>query len=629
MNSAHYQSQAGGYDGRDRREEYPQQHPSPLPVPSYQPPPPLSPTNSSPFAFAPPPLSAAPVSGSSSRPPLLAHHSEPPPITQQQQYPVYASMKPQPSHHHSYSYASSAPMSYRSHSGESERHSPTQPSLNRVPSINLGAQPNGGSVVPSQSSPVAGSFQYRQSAGAAYPAPGSGAQPTDIPVGRPPLYPQSGYYATAYSQPTSADMPRSLSYPSSYTQSGYPTYLPGMSVGAALQQSNMLNHPSLVRHNTLGGGIGADARGGITSLGAYGYQNRTPLADRPFKCDECVQSFNRNHDLKRHKRIHLSVKPFGCDKCGKTFSRKDALRRHWLVKGCRGEDGATAPILPLYPMSANANQPPALSPSSPPVVSPTSASSNGESGGPTPSFSHPAAPPPLSTLPTRPLSDVSQSQVIVTPSEVAGQQLARTSISDPVPGLEDPIVLDTTAGSVESGSGQGSAGSMGGDPQAGGYFQGVVAAKHNSEVQGHTSPYSRFPQSPPHGVHGHHPYRRPTLITSSPGLPAQARSGQPSPTAYTPTQFAPSSMGSDGKPVFAMPFTPVVPYGVQRPEAVLAANLDGTKMEKVASQDAIPETWQRWHRPSFPFPAPVNYQFAPSSPIDINAAAATTQSYSQ
>ena len=43
----------------------------------------------------------------------------------------------------------------------------------------------------------------------------------------------------------------------------------------------------------------------------------TPLSERPFKCDECVQSFNRNHDLKRHKRIHLDVKPFACEKCGK------------------------------------------------------------------------------------------------------------------------------------------------------------------------------------------------------------------------------------------------------------------------------------------------------------------------
>ncbi|KAK5115138.1 hypothetical protein LTR62_001835 [Meristemomyces frigidus] len=56
--------------------------------------------------------------------------------------------------------------------------------------------------------------------------------------------------------------------------------------------------------------------------------------DRPFRCDQCPQSFNRNHDLKRHKRIHLAVKPFPCGHCDKSFSRKDALKRHVLVKGC-------------------------------------------------------------------------------------------------------------------------------------------------------------------------------------------------------------------------------------------------------------------------------------------------------
>ncbi|KAI9748378.1 MAG: hypothetical protein M1815_003316 [Lichina confinis] len=56
--------------------------------------------------------------------------------------------------------------------------------------------------------------------------------------------------------------------------------------------------------------------------------------ERPFKCNQCPQSFNRNHDLKRHKRIHLAVKPFPCRHCDKSFSRKDALKRHILVKGC-------------------------------------------------------------------------------------------------------------------------------------------------------------------------------------------------------------------------------------------------------------------------------------------------------
>ncbi|GHJ89072.1 hypothetical protein NliqN6_5474 [Naganishia liquefaciens] len=59
--------------------------------------------------------------------------------------------------------------------------------------------------------------------------------------------------------------------------------------------------------------------------------------DRPHKCDQCTQSFNRNHDLKRHKRIHLDVKPFACNACQKQFSRRDALKRHWLVKNCEGD----------------------------------------------------------------------------------------------------------------------------------------------------------------------------------------------------------------------------------------------------------------------------------------------------
>ena len=64
----------------------------------------------------------------------------------------------------------------------------------------------------------------------------------------------------------------------------------------------------------------------------YGGQHQTPHNDRPFKCDQCPQSFNRNHDLKRHKRIHLAVKPFPCGHCEKSFSRKDALKvgRRWI-----------------------------------------------------------------------------------------------------------------------------------------------------------------------------------------------------------------------------------------------------------------------------------------------------------
>lgn len=60
--------------------------------------------------------------------------------------------------------------------------------------------------------------------------------------------------------------------------------------------------------------------------------------ERPYRCTKCPQAFSRNHDLKRHLRIHLDVKPYACEGCQKTFSRKDALKRHKLVKGCTEAD---------------------------------------------------------------------------------------------------------------------------------------------------------------------------------------------------------------------------------------------------------------------------------------------------
>jgi len=62
---------------------------------------------------------------------------------------------------------------------------------------------------------------------------------------------------------------------------------------------------------------------------------------RPFSCDLCALSFNRQHDLKRHRETHTGEKPYLCNGgCGKTFTRKDALKRHQLVKGCGRVDDA-------------------------------------------------------------------------------------------------------------------------------------------------------------------------------------------------------------------------------------------------------------------------------------------------
>ena len=103
----------------------------------------------------------------------------------------------------------------------------------------------------------------------------------------------------------------------------YPGYPPMSPPGGAVLSN--LHQP--------GGGLTMITNGYPAAMQGYGqpmYLNHhAPHAsqqDRPFKCDQCPQSFNRNHDLKRHKRIHLAVKPFPCLYCDKSFSRKDALK---------------------------------------------------------------------------------------------------------------------------------------------------------------------------------------------------------------------------------------------------------------------------------------------------------------
>lgn len=143
-----------------------------------------------------------------------------------------------------------------------------------------------------------------------------------------------------------------------YASRSYGYSLPPTMGGPVL--SNMTNPGGQM---ALVGGMNPMTHGYPGHLGGhhmYSHGQAPAQQDRPFKCDVCPQSFNRNHDLKRHKRIHLAVKPFPCKFCEKSFSRKDALKRHRLVKGCG--NGKTSPEDDSSPQDVKAD--PGVSPSS-------------------------------------------------------------------------------------------------------------------------------------------------------------------------------------------------------------------------------------------------------------------------
>lgn len=165
---------------------------------------------------------------------------------------------------------------------------------------------------------------------------------TDSPMQQSPIGPAS---QPSRISPVSAHLPNLQSTPLPPTTPGYlrtfPTYtLPGMT-GAMMAGPIMSNMHSpggqmsivggMPSHGVAGGMMPTFNSGHSAQMQSmYGTPAQTAHSERPFRCDQCPQSFNRNHDLKRHKRIHLAVKPFPCGHCDKSFSRKDALKVSFL-----------------------------------------------------------------------------------------------------------------------------------------------------------------------------------------------------------------------------------------------------------------------------------------------------------
>ncbi|ERF73053.1 hypothetical protein EPUS_09223 [Endocarpon pusillum Z07020] len=211
----------------------------------------------------------------------------------------------------------------------------------------------------SHSPPISSSEAMSQKSASA-PTLYGGSQPSSTP--QQPSFPYGGPSSIQHSPHPASAPPTSRISPSMghspvnntlsqahFVRPPYPSYsLPAMQGAIMTNVHSPGNQMSMVGNMQQGmmpqfnSGYAANAQNMYNSNPQQQHHQSVPN-DRPFKCDQCPQSFNRNHDLKRHKRIHLAVKPFPCTHCDKSFSRKDALKRHILVKGCgkRGEESSS------------------------------------------------------------------------------------------------------------------------------------------------------------------------------------------------------------------------------------------------------------------------------------------------
>jgi hypothetical protein len=86
----------------------------------------------------------------------------------------------------------------------------------------------------------------------------------------------------------------------------------------------------------------------LYSLRAHQRSHSSHPSIRPYKCLQCPASFARNHDLKRHLKLHGTT-AFKCSGCGKVFSRRDAIKRHMNSNRTKTENTPGLLALPTAP----------------------------------------------------------------------------------------------------------------------------------------------------------------------------------------------------------------------------------------------------------------------------------------
>lgn len=155
----------------------------------------------------------------------------------------------------------------------------------------------------------------------------TGPSPTQqSPISAGGQMPRMSPHVTQGPMPTLPSAPSHSPHPYQRPYSGYLPPGPGPVLSNVSNPNGQLHLVGAMPHGMMHGFNSGHAAQMPHMFAGHHPQQQQPSNDRPFKCDQCPQSFNRNHDLKRHKRIHLAVKPFPCGHCDKSFSRKDALK---------------------------------------------------------------------------------------------------------------------------------------------------------------------------------------------------------------------------------------------------------------------------------------------------------------